>query len=217
MTSFGCPLSLRALLGVFVCAATAAPLAGTLPALTESPTMTRADQATPRTSANPATTVQPSPELTPVVPAAQSTPPKFTEEFVYAEDMIRMYSMSYESFDSPERPLRITRVVFGHDHEGHQILQIAFTIENLSNRDFQLAPKKPSFTLDEDAGPATLLYFCCLTHLGERMPARQKRKFVLFFQLNNWDSGEDLFFRIGELWPISIAQVRFRSVRLQTD
>jgi len=156
-------------------------------------------------------------QLTPVAPAARSTPPKFTKEFVYAEDMIRIYSMSYESFDRPERPLGMTRVVFGHDDEGHQILQIAFTIENLSNRDFQLATKKPSFTLEEDTGPATLLYFCCLTHLSERMSAREKREFVLFFGLSNWDSGEDLFFRIGELFPISIAQVRFRRVRLQTD
>jgi hypothetical protein len=176
-----------------------------------------AGQATPQTSARPATTVKPSPESTPEIPAAQSTPPKFTDEFVYAEDMIRIYSMSYESFDSPERPLGMTRVVFGRDAEGHQILQIAFTIENLSHRDFQLATKKPSFTLEEDTGPATLLYFCCLPHLGERMSAREKRNFVLFFKLSNWDSGEDLFFRIGDLWPISIAQVRFRRIRLQTD
>ena len=91
-----------------------------------------AGQATPQTSATPATTVKPSPESTPVIPAAQSTPLKFTDEFVYAEDMIRIYSLSYESFDSPERPLGMTRVVFGRDVEGHQILQIAFTIENLS-------------------------------------------------------------------------------------
>ena len=175
-----------------------------------------AGQATPQTSARPVT-VKPSPESKPGIQATQSTPPKVTDEFVYAEDMIRIYSLSYESFDSPERPLGMTRVVFGHDAEGHQILQIAFTIENLSHGDFQLATKKPSFTLEEDTGPATLLYFCCLPHLGERMSAREKREFVLFFKLSNWDSGEDLFFRIGELWPISIAQVRFRRLRLQTD
>src|SRR6266404_2561582 len=63
---------------------------------------------------------------------------------------------------------------------------------------------------DEEIGPTSLLYFCCLPPSGVLLSRGQERKFLLFFQLSDGYNGEDMFFHVKDFPPILNAQWRFR-------
>jgi hypothetical protein len=148
-----------------------------------------------------------------ILPAAQASPPEFSEESSYDADLVAL-ATSESIEDLTAHPVksvaRVTRALLGHDSHGHKIFQIELTIQSVWASLHVPANKPPSFSFDEEIGPTTLLYFCCLPQSGVLLSRGQKRKFLLFFQLSDGYSGEDMFFHVKDFPPILTAQWRFR-------
>ena len=148
-----------------------------------------------------------------VLPAAQASPPEFSKEFSYDADLGAL-ATSESIEDLAAHPVksvaRVTRALLGHDSHGHKILQIELTIQNAWASLHIPGNKSPSFTFDEEIGPVTMLYFCCLPPSGVLLSRGQERKFLLFFQLSDGYSGEDMFFHVKDFPPILSAQWRLR-------
>jgi len=148
-----------------------------------------------------------------ILPATQASPPEFSEESSYDADLAALAtSESIEDLTAhPVKSLaRVTRALLGHDSHGHKIFQIELTIQSVWASLHITANKPPSFSFDEEIGPVTLLYFCCLPPSGVLLSRGQERKFLLFFQLSDGYSGEDMFFHVKNFPPILNAQWRFR-------
>ena len=147
------------------------------------------------------------------LPAAQASPPEFSEESSYDADLVAL-ATSESIEDLTAHPVksvaRVTRALLGHDSHGHKIFQIELTIQSVWASLHVPANKPPSFSFDEEIGPVTLLYFCCLPRSGVLLSRGQERKFLLFFQLSDRYNGEDMFFHVKDFPPILNAEWRFR-------
>ena len=150
------------------------------------------------------------------LPAAQASPPEFSEESSYNADLVAL-ATSESIEDLTAHPVksvaRVTRALLGHDGHGHKIFQIELTIHSVWASLHVPANKPPSFSFDEEIGPTSLLYFCCLPPSGVLLSRGQERKFLLFFQLSDGYNGEDMFFHLKDFPPVLTAQWRFRHVQ----
>ena len=148
-----------------------------------------------------------------ILPATEAGPPEFSEDFSYDADLAAL-ATSESIEDLTAHPVksvaRVTRALLGHDSHGHKIFQIELTIQSVWASLHITANKSPSFSFDEEIGPVTLLYFCCLPPSCVLLSRGQERKFLLFFQLSDGYSGEDMFFHVKNFPPILNAQWRFR-------
>ena len=148
-----------------------------------------------------------------ISPSAQASPPEFSEESSYDADLAAL-ATSESIEDLTAHPVksvaRVTRALLGHNSHGHKILEIELTIKSVWASFHITANKPPSFSFDEEIGPVTLLYFCCLPPSGVLLSRGQERKFLLFFQLSDGYSGKDIFFHVKDFPPILNAQWRFR-------
>ena len=112
------------------------------------------------------------------LPAAQASPPEFSEESSYNADLVAL-ATSESIEDLTAHPVknvaRVTRALLGHDSHGHKIFQIELTIQSVWASLHLPANQPPSFSFDEEIGPVTLLYFaaypgqacCCLEGKSE--------------------------------------------------
>lgn len=167
----------------------------------------------PQTFSKDRAKIEPSTQSPTVLPAAQSSPPEFSEESSYDADLVAAAtSESIEDLTAhPVKSIaRVTRALLGHDNHGHKIFQIELTIQSVWDSLHVPANKPPSFSFDEEIGPTRLLYFCCLPRSGVSLSRGQTRKFLLFFQMSDGYSGEDMFFHVKDFPPILNAQWRFR-------
>src|SRR5215510_4882691 len=69
-----------------------------------------------------------------LLPAAQASPPEFSEEFSYDADLAAL-ATSESIEDLTAHPVksvaRVTRALLGHDNHGHKIFQMELTIQSV--------------------------------------------------------------------------------------
>jgi len=143
-------------------------------------------------------------------PAVQATPPEFNVQFVYQPQMIERTEYVTEPDQFPRETindfLRVTRVAFGRDGQGHQIFQVGLALKNTTEKPIQLDLTERFFGLADDTGrTATLLYFCCAS-AGDLLSPGEEREINLFFQSSGWVgkgvTAQHIFVRVQGLLPV---------------
>jgi hypothetical protein len=152
-----------------------------------------------------------------VPPAVQGTPPEFTTQHVYPPEKIERteYLTEPGAFpaDTIDSVLRVTRIAFGQDGQGHQIFQVSLALKNTTKEPIVLDLTERFFSLADDTGrTATLLYFCCAS-AGDLLSPGEEREINLFFQSSGWVgkgvTAQHILLRVQGLLPVVRGTWRF--------